>query len=88
MHPVIDQGEIEEIVNLARKYLEPYQPQTYRLQVIPEGVQRENDWYYVLVEPSREDVRSYEFNSLLAEAELDLQKAENRKVLLVPALPG
>jgi len=58
---------------------------------VREGVQRGDewydDWYYVLARPGREDIRSYEFSSLLAEAELDLQEHEKRNVLLVPALP-
>ncbi len=87
MHPVIDQRELGHILELARKYLEPHQPADYRLDVCAAGVQREDDWYYVVVEPSRNDIRSHDYSSRLAEAELDLQENEDLRILFVPALP-
>jgi len=85
---VSDQSDIERIVRLVNKYLEPHQPADFRLEVQTKGIQKEEDWYYVLVEPNREDARSYEYYGRLAEAEMDLQEHENVKVLLVPTLPS
>jgi hypothetical protein len=47
MHQVVDQKELDEVVELAEKYLKPYQPKEngYEIRVVPEGVQREDDWY-------------------------------------------
>lgn len=89
MIPVKDQKEVKRIVDLVQKYLEPHQPKdkSYQLKVIREGVQQEDEWLYVVVEPSREDVRSYDYNARLVEAEQELQEKENVKVLLVPTLP-
>lgn len=72
---------------MARKYLEPHQPASYRLQVREQGVKRDDDWWYVLVQPDREDVRSYDYYGRLAEAEIDLKDKEHLNVLLVPVLP-
>jgi len=89
MVQVTEKKAIEDIVDLVARYLEPHQPadRSYRLRVVPEGIQREDDWYYVLVEPDRDDVRSYDYNARLVEAEMNLQEKENKKILLVPALP-
>lgn len=85
----LDQNELTEVLELVRKYLKPHQPDPsdYQLEVIPDAVRREDDWLYVVVQPSRDGVRSNDYSSRLVEAELDLQEREGRKVLLVPALP-
>ncbi len=80
--------EREKIAAVVSRYLEPYQPPDFRLNVRPDEIMQDDDWYYVLVEPSREDARSYEYYGRLAEAELDLQEREKMKVLLVPVIPG
>ncbi len=78
----------KQVVSLARKYLEPHQPQGYRLEVTEVGLKRDEDWWYVLVQPSRQDVRSYDYYGRLAEAEIDLKDSEKVNVLLVPVLPA
>jgi len=77
-----------QVVSLARKYLEPHQPQNYRLEVAEDGLKKDDDWWYVLVQPSRQDVRSYDYYGRLAEAEIDLKDSEKVNVLLVPVLPA
>lgn len=88
MHLITDKKELREIVDLVRKYLSPHQPSDYTLEVMADAVEREDDWYYVVVRPSRADARSYDYNARLVEAELDLQEQEKRNILLVPALPN
>jgi len=78
----------KKVVALARKYLEPHQPRNYRLEVSDGGVKRDDDWWYVLVEPNRQDVHSYDYYGRLAEAEIDLKDKEHVNVLLVPVLPA
>ena len=87
MSPVTDSKEVRRIVELVRKCLRPHQPSDYHLDVLEEVIRQDEDWYYVVVQPSREDVRSYDYNARLVEAESDLQEKENVKVLLVPMLP-
>ena len=86
MTPVAD-SERERIVKLVQECLKKHQPNDYRLEVVPDGVQQDGDWYYVVVQPSREDV-SYEYYGLLTDAETDLQERESMKILLVPAIPS
>lgn len=88
MRPVLDQKERDRIVELARRYLQPHQPADYRLEVVADAIEQEDDWYYVVVVPSRNDIRSYDYSARLVEAELDMQEKEHVKVLLVPALPN
>jgi 3-deoxy-D-arabino-heptulosonate 7-phosphate (DAHP) synthase len=77
----------EQVLELARQHLEKYQPREYRLEVLADGIRQEDDWWYVLVRPSRDDIRAYDYAGRLAEAEQDLRDASDVKVLLVPVLP-
>ena len=80
---------VRRVIDLARKYLEPHQPRKgYRLNVLEDGVKKDDDWWYVLVRPDREDIRSYDYYGRLAEAEIDLKDKEHVNVLLVPVLPA
>jgi hypothetical protein len=78
---------VDEVVNLARQYLAPRQPRDYRLEVLPDGTRQEDDWWYVLVRPNRDDVRAYDYYDRLAEAEVALRDEQDVNVLLVPVLP-
>jgi hypothetical protein len=78
----------KQVITLARKYLEPHQPREYRLEVTEKGLKKEEDWWYVLVQPTGKDVRSYDYYGRLAEAEIDLMDSEKINVLLVPVLPA
>ncbi|MFI5381232.1 MAG: hypothetical protein ACHRHE_18195 [Tepidisphaerales bacterium] len=77
-----------DVIALVEKYLKPHQPPDYKLKISPEGIRRDDDWWYVVVQPDKEDVRSYDYYGRLTEAELDLQEKEHVNVLLVPVLPG
>jgi len=80
--------EQQNIVDTVRRYLEPYQPPDYRLNVMEQGVRHRDDWWEVVVQPDKEDVRSYDYYGRLADAENDIEENEDVKVLLVPVLPG
>jgi hypothetical protein len=77
----------KKVVDLARKYLEPHQPADYRIEVSPQGVQRLDDFWYVVVKPSREDVQSYDLGARLADASIDLEKREKVHVLYTTVMP-
>jgi hypothetical protein len=77
-----------QVVALAKRYLEPHQPGNYRLEVMADGVKKDDDWWYVLVQPDRENVHSYDYYGRLAEAEIDMADKEHVNVLLVPVLPA
>jgi len=82
----VGQLAASEVLELARRYLEPRQPRDYGLEVVPEGIRQEDDWWYVLEKPSRQDIRSYDDYDRLAEAEVSLRDEQNVNVLLVPVL--
>ncbi|MGQ9651563.1 MAG: hypothetical protein ACUVXJ_15760 [Phycisphaerae bacterium] len=84
----VPQSQQEKVVELVRRYLDRHQLKDYRLEVVPDGVQQEDDWYCVVIRPEPEDASSYEYHGYLTEAEQELQEKENVKMLLVPALPG
>jgi len=86
MHPVTDPKR-DELVRLAEEHLKRHQPKGYRLQVDPDGVMEEDEWTYVVVKPDRNDVKSYDYSSRLAEAEQDMEDAGHPKILPVPDLP-
>ena len=74
------------IKELVGKYLETHQPSDYRLNTV--GLRRDGDYYYVVVQPSREDIRSYDYYNILAEVEGEIEEQKKVNILLVPALPG
>lgn len=80
--------EQQNIVDTVRRYLEPHQPSGYRLNVIEQGIRHRDDWWEVVVQPDKEDIRSYDYYGRLAEAEDDIEEHEDLKILLVPVLPG
>ena len=51
----------KEIVSLVQRYLKPHQSKDYRLNVVPDGVRQEEDWWYVVVQPDKNDVRAYDY---------------------------
>jgi len=77
--------EKDRITRLVQDALDRRQPSGYRLEVQPEGVLQEGDWYHVIVQ-STQDVRNYDFYNVLAETEAELQEAQGLNVLLVPAV--
>ncbi len=78
----------ERLVEIVEKYLEPHQPIGYRLKVLADGIKQDDNFWHVVVQPTRDDVRSYDYHGRLAEAENDIEDHEKLKVLLVPVLPG
>ena len=87
MKPVTDERELDEIVALVERYLGKHQPGEYHLDVRRESVHQDDGVYYVVVEPNREGVSLVDWTARMVEAELDLQEAEDRNILLVPVIP-
>lgn len=79
----------QQIVETVRRFLEPHQPRDYRLNVIEQGVRHtSDDWWEVVVQPDRENIRSYEYHTILAETENELEEQTGMNILLLPVLPG
>ena len=80
--------ENQHIFDTVKRYLEPYQPTDYRLNVSETGIRHSSDdWWEVVVQPDK-DMISYDYFGRLAEAENDIENHENLKILLLPSLPG
>ena len=77
--------EADRIVRIVQQALDKRQPAGYRIEVVPDAVLQEDNWYQVVVR-SDKDVRSYDFYNVLAEAEAELQDELKVNVLLVPAV--
>ncbi len=78
----------KEVIETVKRYLEPYQPSEYRLNVLETGVRHDGDWWEVVVQPDKDDIRSYDYYGRLADAENDIEDHEHLNVLLLPILPG
>ena len=76
-----------QAIDLVEKALEPHQPTDYRMKVIREGAQKIDGIWYVVVQPSREDVKSYDFGNRLAEAGADLAEKSDEYVQLTTVMP-
>lgn len=79
--------ERKAVAALVARYLEPHQPKGFRLEVNPKGMEKRDDCWYVVVEPTNRRARSYDYFGRMAEAEQDLSEHENIDVLLVPVIP-
>jgi hypothetical protein len=75
------------VIAAVRKLLKSRHPGGVTLEVVPDGVRQDQDWWYVPVRPSAQPARRYEYYETLAEVENELQKSEQVTVLLVPAAP-
>ena len=80
--------EKSKVLDLIESYLQPHQPLDYRLNVSREGVRQDGNWWYVVVQPDRDDVRSLDYSAIMSQTEDELEEKEHLKVLLVPSLPG
>jgi len=75
------------VVKLAQRYLDGHQPRDYKLVARADKVQKENDTWYVQVDPIPEDVSSGDFINRVIDAQMDLQESEGLEVELTNMLP-
>lgn len=80
----MDEHSVAEAV---RKYVKAYHPGGSTLEVLEQGVRKEEDWWQVPIQPDVEPVKRYEYYEALAEIEGELEEKENLTVLLVPVAP-
>jgi hypothetical protein len=76
-----------EVLDMVERYLKPYQPTDFHLDVEREGISRDGDWWYVVVTPSKPDIRAYDYDQIVSRAEDEIERDEGIKVLLVPVKP-
>ena len=77
----------EQVVNAVRKHIEDKHPGGATLEVLPQGVRQDREWWYVPVRPDIQPPKRFEYYEALATVEQEVQKFENMTVLLVPTIP-
>jgi len=88
METVTEKDELDRIVTLARKYLKDVQPRDYSLDVDVDCIQKEENWYYVVVNPSRNDINASDYSARLEKAEEGLARDyKDFSILFVPVRP-
>ena len=86
MDPSIDQVVSDEqaVVEAVRRHIQNRHPGGITVEVLTDGVRRDQDWWYVPVRPSAKPPQRYEYYETLAAVENELQETEHLTVLLVP----
>ena len=71
------------------KALERHQSADYRVRVVDDkdAVEKRHGIWFVVVEPTREDVESYEFGARMAAAGADLMEQDDVPIQLTTVLP-
>jgi hypothetical protein len=76
--------ETSAIVDHVRKRLAEGERDGIYLKVC--GEKLDDDWFYIVVVPSREGVRASDYANFMSKVERELRAAGHDNVLLVPAL--
>ena len=77
----------EQVIDAVRKHLKDKHPGGATLEVVPESVRQDREWWYVTIQPSIRPPKRFEYYEALAEVENELVKSEQITVLLVPTIP-
>lgn len=77
-----------ELLERVSRVLDQNQPPSYRLEVVPSNVRREDDWWYVTVVPNRGGVQSHDYAERLTAVEETLNHELGLNILLIPTLVG
>ncbi len=87
MNDTIAEHTTEQVINTVRKYIEDKHPGGATLEVVPQGIRQDREWWYVPVRPNIQPPKRFEYYEALANVEQEVQKFEHLTVLLVPTLP-
>jgi hypothetical protein len=75
----------QQVVDLVQRYLNVHDLSEAPIEVLPQSVRQDGDWWYVPVRPVHQLPKSYRYYEELTEIEAELKDRENIDVLLVPA---
>ncbi len=70
-----------------RKYIKDKHPGGATLEVVPQGIRQDREWWYVPIRPNIQPAKRFEYYEALATVEQEVQKFEHLTVLLVPTVP-
>lgn len=74
------------VTEAVRRYIKDCHPGGLTLEVVEQGIRKEEYWWYVPVRPNVEPVKRYEYYEALADVEEALDENENLTVFLVPTV--
>jgi hypothetical protein len=77
----------QAVIEAVEKHLKYRHPGGATLEVLPEGIRQDQEWWYVPIRPSIQPTRRYEYYETLADVEKEVEKSDHLTVLLVPVLP-
>lgn len=79
----------DEAIALVNRHLAEHQPQGYHLNVVPEAIRQDDDWWYITIQPDQENVPRYDYYNILAVVEREIQdENDDFNILLVPVASG
>lgn len=76
-----------EVIALVQKRLAAYHSADAVLEVLPNPVHREGQWWYVAVPPGESIVNLSDYNARIEKAERDLRRQDNLSVGILPVIP-
>lgn len=77
----------QTIAQIVRQYLQNQHPGGVNLDVVEQGIRKDEFNWHVPVQPSTEPPKLFEYYEVLTEIEDELAKHEQIKVFLVPSEP-
>jgi hypothetical protein len=77
----------EKVLDLVREQLANHHPGGVTLDIGGGSVRRQDEYWYVPVQPSAQPPKMYEYYEALADVEATLEENEGVQVFLVPTLP-
>lgn len=80
--------DTKTVLEAVQRRLQQRHPDGANLEVMPQGVRHEQDWWYISVRPDKEPARDWEYFEALAEVETEMLTQKNILVLRVPAPAG
>lgn len=75
-----------QILDTVENTLERHQPVDYRIEMSRDGVRNDGQWWYVVVHPTKPDVRASEYTHALEQVENEIARDHGVNVLLVPTI--
>ena len=77
----------QDIIDLVKERLAPYQPSDNTLDVLSDVTHKEGRWWYVIVSSNRSTLNPADYNARVEKVERDLKKLDNAHVVLLPNVP-
>ena len=76
-----------EVICAVQGCLKRYKSKKWPLEMLEEGIRREDGWWFVPVRPGQKRERGFEYYDLVARIEEELQDEKDLNIALMPAGP-